>query len=140
VFQWNAAGENHDAVMVRSMDAEELVARLAVLGEFLRRDVKGARGEGLVDGNIDRSNPRAIHANVRNEVLPSSTTAMFMGWPISMAFFSAASMMRRASASLSIGTSSAGVDDKAMYMLEAPHRIATLVRRAPESIWKPKGD
>src|SRR5260370_30017313 len=28
---------------------------------------------------------------------PSSTTAMFMGWPISVAFFSAALIMRRAS-------------------------------------------
>src|SRR5580704_6982948 len=30
---------------------------------------------------------------------PASATAMFMGWPISFAFFSAAAMMRRASAS-----------------------------------------
>src|SRR5438270_1496409 len=34
---------------------------------------------------------------------PASATAMFMGWPISAAFFSAAAMMRRASASWIIG-------------------------------------
>ena len=31
---------------------------------------------------------------------PSSATAMFMGWPSSFAFFSAAAMIRRASSSL----------------------------------------
>src|SRR6185437_16483775 len=62
---------------------------------------------------------------------PSSTTAMFMGWPISMSFFSAASMMPRASASFSIGTPVAqSVGDNAnVYASASAQNCDTCSRR-----------
>ena len=39
-LQRNAAGEDHDFAVVGDVDAEELVARLAVLGQVLRGDVE----------------------------------------------------------------------------------------------------
>src|SRR6185312_11294488 len=73
---------------------------------------------------------------------PSSTTAMFIGWPISIAFFSAASIIRRASASFSMGTPvyrSVGLPALAS-MLRTAHKIGALVCRADEGLWRGEAD
>ena len=41
-LQGNSAGEDHDAPMVRNVDAEELLAALRVLGERFRLNVECA--------------------------------------------------------------------------------------------------
>src|SRR3954453_2652456 len=51
-FERNSAGENHHAAVVGSVDAEELVAGLAELGELPGGDVEGARGPGFIDRDI----------------------------------------------------------------------------------------
>ena len=55
-------------VVVRYVDAEELVSRLAVAAKLQRRDIEGLRGEGLVDGDVDAAKPRPIHAHESREV------------------------------------------------------------------------
>jgi hypothetical protein len=40
------------------MDAEELITGLRVLRKILGADVEGARGEGLVDRDVDAAEPR----------------------------------------------------------------------------------
>jgi len=42
--------------------------RLAVLGEVLGRDVKRPRGVRLLDRDVDRADPRVVHADVGDEV------------------------------------------------------------------------
>ena len=56
--------------MVRGVNAEELIARLAVFSEFLGRDVEGARGECFVDRNINRADPGVVHADMSDQVGP----------------------------------------------------------------------
>src|SRR5258705_13261822 len=79
------------------IETKELAARLRMLCQFFRFNVECARRVSLLHGNINAANPCVVHTNVRNDVPPSSVTAMFMGWPISLAFFSAALITRRAS-------------------------------------------
>src|SRR4051812_33145954 len=62
-LQRNSSGEDHDATVVRYMDAEELAARLAQLCQILRRNVECARGERLIDGDVDAAQPRFFHTN-----------------------------------------------------------------------------
>ena len=67
-LQRDTAGEDHDASVVRRMNAEELLSGLAVLGEFRSCEVKRAGRERLVDRDIDAADPRAVHADVGHEV------------------------------------------------------------------------
>jgi hypothetical protein len=48
--------------------AEELSARLRVGGQIFGGNVEGAGRVGLIDGDIDAAQPRAIHAHVGNEI------------------------------------------------------------------------
>src|SRR6202030_3086283 len=64
----DAAREDHHPVVVRYVDAEELVARLAVAAKLKRRDIEGLRREGLVDGDVDAAKPRPIHAHEGREI------------------------------------------------------------------------
>jgi hypothetical protein len=64
----NATRENHHPGMVRYVDAEELVSRLAVAAKLQRRDIEGLRSEGLVDGDVDAAKPRPIHAHESRQV------------------------------------------------------------------------
>src|ERR1700719_2307554 len=79
------------------MNAEELATRLRMLCQFFRFNVECARRVSLLHGNIKLP----IHAlSIRTCATmfpPSSATAMFIGWPISLAFLSAALITRRAS-------------------------------------------
>jgi hypothetical protein len=70
--QRDAAAEHHHAPMVGHLDSEELTARLRILREILRRNIEG------------------------------TTTAMFMGLLISLAFRSAASITLRPSTSVTV--------------------------------------
>src|SRR5664280_111213 len=67
-FQWNASGEDHDLAIVGDMNAEELSARLRMGGQVFGGDIERARGVGLLHGNIDAADPRAIHAHVGHDV------------------------------------------------------------------------
>src|ERR1022692_2992703 len=67
-FQRNAARKDHDFAIVGDMNAEELSARLRMCGQVPGGDIEGARGVGLLHGNIDAADPRAIHANVGHDV------------------------------------------------------------------------
>ena len=64
----DAACEDHHPAVVRYVDAEELVARLAVAAKLQRRDIECLRGEGLVDGDVDAAKPRPIHAHESREI------------------------------------------------------------------------
>src|SRR5271168_2752547 len=59
----DATRENHHPVVVRYVDAEELVPWLAVAAKLPRRDIKSLGREGLVDGDVDAAEPRPIHAH-----------------------------------------------------------------------------
>ena len=50
------------------MDAKKLSASLAVGGEVFRADIERPRRVGLLDGDIDASQPRAVHANMGDQV------------------------------------------------------------------------
>src|SRR5687767_14236186 len=56
----DAAGEDHHLAVVRGVDAEELVAGLAVVGEVFGSDVEGPRGPCLFDRDVDAADPRAV--------------------------------------------------------------------------------
>src|SRR5580692_1625918 len=58
---------------------------------------------------------------------PSSATAMFMGWPISAAFFSAAAMIRRASLSVT-------------WLIGALLGYVNSFRRYPNNFFPARGD
>src|SRR5689334_14242011 len=73
-FQGDAAGEDHDFPVVGSVDSEELAAGLGVRGEILGGNVEGARGVGLFHGNVDATDPCAVHAHVSHDV------AAFIGY------------------------------------------------------------
>src|SRR5690606_26493166 len=66
--QRDTAGEDRDLSAVRVLDAEELLGRLRVVAQILRRDVEGLRGPGLVDRDVDAADPSAVLADVRDEV------------------------------------------------------------------------
>jgi len=85
--QRNAAGEHHHAPLVGYLNSEELPARLRILREIVRRDIEGT-------GSLMRT--------WETRLPPSSTTALFMGCLISLAFRSAASMTLRSSSSVTI--------------------------------------
>src|SRR5438876_11854995 len=81
------------------MNAEELAPRLRMLCQFLRFNFKGARRVSLLQ-EISMLPIQALSIRTCATMFPpSSATAMFMGWPISLAFFSAALITRRASSS-----------------------------------------
>jgi hypothetical protein len=67
-FKGDSAGENHDAAVIRCVDAEELLSWLAVLGRFRRREIEGARRERLVHRDIDTVDPRIVHSNVDHQI------------------------------------------------------------------------
>src|SRR5260370_25737109 len=50
------------------MNAEELAARLRMLGQFFRFNVECARRVSLLHGNINADNPCVVHTNVRYDV------------------------------------------------------------------------
>jgi hypothetical protein len=45
------------------MDAKKLPTRLRMRGQVFGRNVEGAGGEGLLDGNIETADPGAMAAN-----------------------------------------------------------------------------
>src|ERR1700730_11176037 len=59
----DAAREDHHPAVVRCVDAEELVARLAVAAKLQRRDIEVLRSEGFVNGYADAAKPSPIHAH-----------------------------------------------------------------------------
>src|SRR5882724_9374776 len=67
-LQRDAAGKNHDLAVVRNMNAEELAARLRMLCQFLRLNVKCPRRVSLLHRDINTANPGVIHTNVRYDV------------------------------------------------------------------------
>src|SRR5260370_3140184 len=67
-LQRDAAGKNHDLAVVRNMNAEELAARLRMLRQFLRFDIKCARRVSLLHRDIDAADPCVVHTNVRYDV------------------------------------------------------------------------
>src|ERR1017187_2173555 len=67
-FQRNASRKDHDFAVVGDMNTEELSARLRMRGQVPSGDVEGTRGVGLLHGDIDAADPRAIHANGRHDV------------------------------------------------------------------------
>jgi hypothetical protein len=69
--QWNAAGEDHHAPVIGSVDAKELLARLAVFGELCSLDIESARRERFVDRDIDAADPGAIHSYMTHEISTS---------------------------------------------------------------------
>src|SRR5437868_11367558 len=79
------------------MNAEELATRLRMLCQFFRFNVECARRVSLLHRNINAANRALSIRTCATMFPPSSATAMFMGWPISLAFFSAALITRRAS-------------------------------------------
>lgn len=66
--QRDAAGEDRHLAAVGVLDAEELLIRLRVLAEVLRRDVERLRGPGLVDRDVDAADPGAVLPDVGDEV------------------------------------------------------------------------
>jgi hypothetical protein len=50
------------------VNPEKLSAGLGMRSQILRGNVKGARRVGLLHGNIDAPDPRAVHAHVRDDV------------------------------------------------------------------------
>src|SRR6266404_4110542 len=79
------------------MNAEELASRLRMLCQFLRFNVKCARRVSLLHRDINAANPCVVHTNVRYDISAFVSHCDVHGWPISVAFFSAALIMRRAS-------------------------------------------
>ena len=61
------------------MYAEELSARLGVLGEVLGRNIERAGRKRLVDRDIDTTDPCTIHSYMGHQVSPFVHTAMFIG-------------------------------------------------------------
>jgi hypothetical protein len=62
LFEGNASGEDHYFAVIGCVDAEELIARLGVLGEILGGNVEGAGGPGFLLGDVDGAKPRVGHA------------------------------------------------------------------------------
>src|SRR5665213_1298471 len=62
LLEGDAACEDHHLAAVGGVDAEELVAGLGVFAECLGFDVEGARGPGLLDGDVDGAEPGVGHA------------------------------------------------------------------------------
>jgi hypothetical protein len=67
-FQGNPAGKDHDTPVVRNVNAEELIARLAEFGKLLCRNIKSPRGPGFVDRNINTTDPGIVHAHMSNQI------------------------------------------------------------------------
>src|SRR5258706_6158212 len=61
VGQRNATGEHHHAPMVGHMGCKELTARLRILREILRRNIKCTGIAGLVIRDVDAADPGAVH-------------------------------------------------------------------------------
>jgi hypothetical protein len=102
--QRDAASEDHHTPVVGNMNSKKLLARLAVCGELGGRDIECARGNALlIEISILPSHAPSILMWL-TKFPPASTTAMFIGCPISRAFFSAAEMTRRASSNVIIGS------------------------------------
>src|SRR5690606_3097419 len=66
--QRDPPGEDHHLALVGGVDPVEVLARLRVLAQLLGGDVERARGPGLVDRDVDRAEPRTVHADVGDEV------------------------------------------------------------------------
>src|ERR1700761_5277646 len=64
----DAPGEDHDLSIVGSVDAEELSAGLRVGRQIFGRNVEGAGGVCLLDGDVDAAQPGVVHTHVRDEV------------------------------------------------------------------------
>src|SRR5215469_4487005 len=79
------------------MNAEELTSRLRMLCQVLRFNIKCPRRVSLLHRDIDAANPRVVHTNVRYDVSAFVSHCDVHGRPISLAFFSAALITRRAS-------------------------------------------
>jgi hypothetical protein len=59
-----APRKDHDATVIRYMNAEELAARLRMLCEVLGCNIECTRRERFIDRDIDASDPRSIHPNM----------------------------------------------------------------------------
>src|SRR5262249_19750724 len=68
LLQRDTAGKDHHAAMVRDMNTEELIARLAEPGKILGRNVECPGSPSLIDRYIDAADPGLIHADVRHQV------------------------------------------------------------------------
>src|SRR5437870_13661054 len=68
-----------------------------MLGQFFRFDVECARRVSLLQSDINAADPAVVHANVGYDVSAFIGYCDIQGWPISLAFFSAALITRRAS-------------------------------------------
>src|SRR5580658_1196729 len=66
--EWNAAGKDHHLAIIGGMNPKELLPRLTRPAQLLRRDVKGARGPGLLDRYVDASQPCPFHALKRQQI------------------------------------------------------------------------
>jgi len=53
------------------MDSKEIFARLTQLREFLSRNIKDARRENFIDGNVNAAEPCATHMSEGNQVVPA---------------------------------------------------------------------
>jgi hypothetical protein len=72
--------------VVGNVNSKKRLSRLTVSGKFCSRDVECTRGECLVDrmSMLPSYAPSILIWLTRFP--PASTTAMFIGWPISRAF------------------------------------------------------
>src|SRR5581483_43765 len=68
LLQRYATGEDHDLAVVRRMDSEELSSGLRVGRQILGGNVEGARSVRLFLGDIDASDPRPVHADMRHDI------------------------------------------------------------------------
>ena len=50
------------------MYSKELASRLRVLCQVFGRDAEGSRGLGFLDGDVDTTEPRAIHSHMSDEI------------------------------------------------------------------------
>jgi hypothetical protein len=64
----NATREDHHPGLIRYVDAEEPVARLAVAATLQRRDIESIRREGLVEGDFDAAEPCPVHARESRQI------------------------------------------------------------------------
>ncbi len=135
LLQRDAAREYHNLSVVRRVNAEELTTRLGMSCEVFCLNVESARRVGFLLGNIDTADPcRRPYGTWETRFPPSSATAMFIGWPISAAFFSAAAIIRRAS--LSVTWLIGALLDAVMSTASGDILTTSFAPRGAISIWE----
>ena len=88
----NAAGDDHDAPVIRSVNPEELSALLTVLSPIFGRDIECPGRPRLFDRDVHAANPRPIHPRVGYQVASQFITGILVALLISSAFRSAAAI------------------------------------------------